>query len=278
VISLASSAAFCRTFRLRVVVIARQPARQIVGRMQELISPYLDGELGLEASLEVERHLQDCRICSHEYENHQALRSALRNEDLYFKPSARFAERVQSAVRKESKSRTNTPRFSWRWLSIAGATAVLLIAGTLAVRLISTRSANDAMTQEVIASHIRSLMASHLTDVPSGDQHTVKPWFNGKLAFSPPVKDMASEGYPLIGGRLDYLNNQPVAAVVYQRRQHFINVFVWPLTLEREDDHGESSRQGYNLIHWTQAGMSYWAVSDLNRAELQQFVALLKEQ
>lgn len=246
--------------------------------MQELISPYLDGELGLVTSLEVERHLQDCRICSPEYENHRSLRAALRSDDLYFKPPARFAKRVQSAVRQESKSQTNAPRFSWRWLSIAGATAVLLIVGALASKLISTRSANDALTQEVIASHIRSLMASHLTDVPSSDQHTVKPWFNGKLDFSPPVKDLAGEGFPLIGGRLDYLNNQPVAAVVYQHRQHFINVFVWPLTEERSDDHREWSRQGYNLMQWSQTGMSYWAVSDLNRAELQEFVALLKNQ
>jgi anti-sigma factor RsiW len=207
----------------------------------------------------------------------QAGITALRSEDLYFKPSARFATRVQSTVRKESKSQTNKPRFSWRWLSIAGAAAVFLIIGALAIRLVSTRSANDALRQEVIASHIRSLMASHLTDVPSSDQDAVKPWFNGRLNFSPPVKDLAGEGFPLIGGRLDYLNNQSVAAVVYQHRQHFINVFVWPLTLERSDDHSEWSGQGYNLMHWTQAGMSYWAVSDLNGAELQQFVTLLKD-
>jgi len=245
--------------------------------MQELISPYLDGELDLMTSLEVERHLRDCRVCSPEHENHRALRAALRGDDLYFKPPAGLARRVQSAVRKESKSETGSPRFSWRWLSVAGATAVLLIAGALTIRSVSTRSASDALAQEVIAGHIRSLMASHLTDVPSGDQHTVKPWFNGKLDFSPPVKDLAGQGFPLVGGRLDYLDNQPVAALVYQRRQHFINVFVRPLTEGRGDDHGEWTRQGYNLTHWGQDGMSYWAVSDLNGAELQEFVTLLKD-
>lgn len=244
--------------------------------MQELISPYLDGELGLLTSVEIERHLQDCAVCAHECENQRALSGALRNADLYFKLPARLSERVQSAAHREARGQTRAPRFAWRWLSVAGAAAVLLIVGALTIRSIATRTADDALTQEVIAGHVRSLMASHLTDVPSSDQHTVKPWFNGKLDFSPVVKDLADEGFPLIGGRLDYLNNQPVAAIVYQRRQHFINVFVWPLTAGHGDDNGQWSRQGYNLLHWSQAGMTYWAASDLNRAELQQFVDLLK--
>jgi anti-sigma factor RsiW len=246
--------------------------------MEEFIAPYLDGELDLAPSLEVERHLQDCAICSQEYERQRALRSALRSDDLYFKVPARLARHVQSAIRKESRSRTRPSYSLFRWLIAAAAAAVLVIAGALAIRSIATRSAEAALAQEVVAGHVRSLMASHLTDVPSTDQHTVKPWFNGKLDFSPPVQDLASEGFPLVGGRLDYLNNQPVAAVVYQRRQHLINVFIWPSAIERSDGNDEWSRQGYNLMHWSRAGMIYWAVSDLNRAELQQFVTLLKDQ
>jgi anti-sigma factor RsiW len=245
--------------------------------MQELISPYLDAELGLVKSLEVERHLEDCSICSRDYDNQRTLRAALRNDALYFKPSTRFAAQVQEAVRREYKSQAKPSRFSWRWFTLAAATAVLLLVGTLSIRMISTPSANEAVADEAIASHIRSLMANHLTDVPSTDQHTVKPWFNGKLDFAPPVKDLASEGFPLIGGRLDYLNNQPVAAVVYQRRQHFINLFVWPSTEQPEDAATAFQRQGFNLLHWSHAGMRYYAVSDLNRTELEQFVALLKE-
>jgi anti-sigma factor RsiW len=245
--------------------------------MQELISPFVDGELGLLTAAEVERHLQDCTICSQEYANHRALRAALRADDLYMKPPAQLGKRVQAAVRHASKGETRVRRFSWQWFGVSAATVALVIACVSTVTLLTGRSERDRLAHEVIASHIRSLMASHLTDVPSSDQHTVKPWFNGKLDFSPPVKDLTSEGFPLIGGRLDYLDNRPVAALLYQHRQHIINVFIWPVATERGNDSSELSRQGYNVIHWTHAGMSYWAVSDLNSVELQQLVSLIKD-
>jgi anti-sigma factor RsiW len=132
-------------------------------------------------------------------------------------------------------------------------------------------SAEKQLAQEIVSGHVRSLMGSHLMDVASTDQHTVKPWFNGRLDFSPPVKDLAAEGYPLTGGRLDYVGRRSVAALVFQRHKHVINLFVWPATEADSKPAAIKPTQGYNLIHWSKGGMAFWAVSDLNPKELMEF-------
>jgi anti-sigma factor RsiW len=145
----------------------------------------------------------------------------------------------------------------------------------LALLLIVTQtrpSSEQQLAQEIVSSHVRSLMASHVMDVVSTDQHTVKPWFNGKLDFSPPVKDLAARDFPLVGGRLDYLGGRSVAAVVFERHKHIINLFVWPAKKEDSKATSVAPGQGYNLIHWSAAGMVFWAVSDLNEKELMEFV------
>jgi len=185
---------------------------------------------------------------------------------------------VRDALRRAAADESGTKErdTNWRWLAIA---ASILLAASLAWNVSRLRpgiAENDLVAQGVLSDHIRSLMGEHLLDVPSTDQHTVKPWFNGKLDFSPEVKDFAAEGFPLVGGRLDYLMNRNVAALVYRRRQHVINLFTWPSDSPAVvEDH--FSRNGYNVVRWTHGGMTYWAVSDLNLNELEQFRDLYRK-
>jgi anti-sigma factor RsiW len=164
------------------------------------------------------------------------------------------------------------------WLGASAAFAFgVVLAFSVALALgIGGKASNAALTDEIVASHVRSLMASHHMDVASTDQHTVKPWFNGKVDFSPPVTDTADLGYPLAGGRLDYLDRHPVAALVYRRHAHLINVFVWP-EAGGEAAVTTASEQGYHVMQWREAGMRYAAVSDVNSDELRVFVDELKK-
>ena len=235
-----------------------------------LIHAYLDGELDLIRNLEIEQHLRGCNSCTQSYERLRALQRATRNNALRFQPAAGLENRVRVAIRRGAHTPTRPLIWSWRW-PIAAVTLVVL--AVLLLNLVALRkdqSADDLVSQEVVSSHVRSLMANHLTDVATSDQHTVKPWFDGKLDFSPPVRELATQGFALVGGRLDYVN-RPVAVIVYQRRQHLINLFVWPSAVNSSASERASVRQGYNLIHWTDAGMTFWAISDLNLAELEEF-------
>ncbi len=243
-----------------------------------LLDGYVDGELDLTSTLEIEQHLQACAACSHAYNNQLALRTAISAGSLYFTPPLNLQKRIQVSLRKESKSKTAPRVIAWRWISIATALAAVLLIALGLSRVVFVPSADDHLTQDVLASHIRSLMANHLVDVVSSNQHTVKPWFDGKLDFSPSVVDLAKQGFPLVGGRLDYLDNRPVAALVYQRRKHVINLFIWPSTQNTDVGTQMITRQGYHLFSWTKAGTTYWAVSDVSTSELQQFVQLVQQQ
>jgi len=245
---------------------------------QTLIAGYLDQELDRVRSLEIEGHLHECITCSQVYENHQVLSKSLRTGSVYFKAPPDLQKRIQRSVRQAAKAESPAGWLSWSWVRMAAPMAAAAIALLVLVPFLRGPSTQEMLTREVVSSHVRSLMANHLADVPSSDQHTVKPWFNGKVDFSPPVVDLASRGFPLVGGRLDYLDNRPVAALVYHRDKHLINVFVWPSDKTAPAEIARVTRQGYNLFHWSRSGMNFWAVSDLEEGQLQEFAKLLQNQ
>jgi anti-sigma factor RsiW len=241
-----------------------------------LIEPYADGELEAAAIPDLERHIQGCPACASAWRNLQTLKKALKQDSLYFAAPADLRRRIKSELRSTIKTEPRKPAWNWaanwNWLTttLSGATAVCL--ALLLVMTLARPSSEQPLAQEIVSGHIRSLMGNHLMDVVSTDQHTVKPWFNGKVDFSPPVKNLETNGFPLIGGRLDYLGSRSVAALVFQRQKHIINLFVWPAKEEDLKAASLAPDQGYNLIHWSEAGMTFWAVSDLNKKELMEFV------
>lgn len=164
----------------------------------------------------------------------------------------------------------------WRWFPLAASFACGALLAVALLASFNTAREADQVEQQVVAGHLRSLMANHLTDVASSDRHTVKPWFTGKLDYAPPVIDLADDGFPLVGGRLDYLQQRPVAALVYRRRGHTINVFVLPAAAAPTAATLQAVRQGWQLASWTQGGMRFWAVSDVGRDDLAAFAAAMQ--
>ena len=241
---------------------------------QRLLDGYLDDELDLRSALEVEEHLAGCAQCGAEERGLRELRELAR------KSFTRHA--LPRALEQKLRDRFDAatpPRPARRWkkramsLVPAAAAAVLLVmAGPGLWSFGSETRTEDA----VIAAHVRSLLANHLTDVASSDQHTVKPWFQGKLDYAVPAADWTAEGYALVGGRLDYVEDAPAAALVYKRRQHVVNLFVWPSRRAGEVPLRHLVSRGYGAYRWARDGMNYWAVSDLNDKELQDFVALVR--
>ncbi len=241
--------------------------------VQELIHAYIDGELGLVPTMEIESHLGECETCLSDQQGHANVRALVQGGAQYFHAPELLKRRIEKQIESDAHPQTFS---SERWLAIA-AMVIVALSGVLSWTIFSARSQSnndDQLAQEVVSSHVRSMMLNHLVDVPSSDQHTVKPWFNGKLDFAPDVKDLADQGFPLVGGRLDYVDNRTVAALVYQRRKHSINLFIWPST-RTDQPMQEFSNHGYNIIHWTRSGASYWAVSDVNSADLSEFAKLV---
>jgi anti-sigma factor RsiW len=243
--------------------------------MELQVDAYLDGELADTEAAELEAHVAGCSACTRFRDERLALRRAIGSQVPRFEAPAAVRSKVRAALRQEAGLR-RTPHGganpARQWLALA-ATIAAVAFGSWQMAVVRTRS--SVLADEVFTSHVRSLMPGHLSDVVSTDQHTVKPWFNGRLDFSPPVHDFSGRGFPLLGGRLDYLNGRPVAALVYGRRQHIINVFLWPENGPRNEPAPES-RQGYYLLHWTTPQYTYWIASDLGLSELTEFAKLVQ--
>jgi anti-sigma factor RsiW len=251
-----------------------------------LLHGYLDGELDLVTSLEIEEHLKSCADCSQELRSQQTLSKAFRASSLYERAPESLEASIRASLSTEAKKLASNQkvvtispvrRAVVNWLAVAAAIVFAVLLTWRVLPSFRERTESNLIAQEVIASHIRSLQPNHLTDVESNDQHNVKPWFNGKLDFSPPVRDLSAEGFPLLGGRLDYAARRDVAALVYQRRKHVINVFVWPDAPGSVEPPREKSVQGYNMIFAAHNGMYFCAVSDLSTTELRQFSQLLDQ-
>ena len=248
--------------------------------VEDQLDAYLDGELAAVDARELEAHVAQCAECARFRDGRIALRQAIGARVASLEAPPLLHERVRAALRAAQQAASpavasaRRPVVAWRGLALA-ASFVLVALGSWQVA--ARRAAGDALTDALLASHVRSLMPGHLTDVLTSDQHTVKPWFNGRLDYSPPVYDFSGRGYPLLGGRLDYVRNRPVAALVYGRRQHLINVFLWPAADPLKAGPAKEDRRGYHLRHWTAPDYTYWVVSDLGATELDEFVGLLQQ-
>jgi anti-sigma factor (TIGR02949 family) len=243
--------------------------------VQEMLGACLDGELDPNAEFQLRTHLAGCQECAEAYRRLRSLKQAIKEAALYYAAPRELEIRVRSRLRSV-KDGGNLGRTRVRqWIAIAS----VLAATSLGLSLyLLHRTSSPELAQQVVSSHIRAMLGTHLVDVPSSDQHTVKPWFEGKLDFSPPVKDLKDAGFVLVGGRIDYVRNRPVAALVYERRRHIINLFIWPSSAPSAATHGSETLNGFNLIQRTNAGMIFWAASDLNATELRDFVTLFSSE
>jgi anti-sigma factor RsiW len=238
-----------------------------------LLHALIDGELDASHAREVEAHIETCPRCAADLAAYRRMREAMTRTDLRYTAPASLRQRIDDALPKPAAPSNVTPLASRRSVlrGFAMGSAVSALAATLLVAVVVRHEDQQLIESEIVSAHLRSLQPNHLIDVVSTDQHTVKPWFNGKLDVSPPVIDLTAQGFTLIGGRLDYVDARAIGAVVYKRRAHVINLFVAQTSNAAHRPAKIETIQGFNIRRWSDRGLNYWAVSDIGSDELAEF-------
>jgi anti-sigma factor RsiW len=242
-------------------------------RADTVLHAYFDNELDALGAAEFERHVAECSECANGLAALKSLRSSINNAGLYERTPAAMRKKVFADLHAAKPLVIPAKRTEWRWLAVAAALLLFAYGGWRAASLFRGDDREALLAVEVVDAHLRSLQPGHLTDVISTDQHTVKPWFDGKVDFAPPVRDFAAQGFPLQGGRLDVVHGRTTAALVYGRRKHFVNVFIWPSS-EPDAAPRSGSDQGYQWLEWRKGNMEFYAVSDTAPSDLAQLQQL----
>ncbi|HEX4792663.1 MAG TPA: anti-sigma factor [Humisphaera sp.] len=245
-------------------------------KVQELLHLHADGELDSLTTMELDRHFENCQRCAAARKGLASLRATMGLGGLYERAPQSFREQIEASLDRAAGRARPRMAIMPRWLAMAA--VVGLVAGLGILLLVNRSRSTDMLASDVTASHIRSMMGDHLVDVHTSDKHVVKPWFQGKLDYSFDVTDLATSGFPLVGGRMDYVNGRSVAALVYSRGNHPINLFIWPASGQAASEPTYRDLQGYHLAAWTDHQMTYWAVSNVAEADLRQFVADVRHQ
>ena len=239
------------------------------------LDAYIDGELAAAERVQLRDHLLDCPECGPEATALERLRDGIRQSAPTYRAPEALRSQIRFALRQEAAASTPGARPAPGWLAYAASILLAVAVGSGGTLLITGERQEDAVANELIDSHLRSLLGNHLTDVASSDQHTVKPWFAGRTDVAPPAVDLTGEGFPLVGGRLDLIAGKPVPALVYRRREHVINVFVLPAS--HSDLGATVTRRGYSVRHWNEGDLGFWAVSDAAAPELAEFERVFRQ-
>lgn len=244
----------------------------------DLLHGFIDGELDTANATRFEAHLATCPECANEMENALMVKRLSAREGVKWQAPDAVHARVQAALSLEqamtararaATQQTENPwQRAWRFVREWSFVPSFAVLAASLMLVLNVPQQSQSIEDQLLASHVRSMLADHLTDVLTSDQHTVKPWFNGKIDFSPPVVDLATQGFPLVGGRVDYLDGRVVAALIYRRHGHVINLFIWP---GASGAHGSAEKDGYNFVEWHADGLVFWAVSDVTAPDLSAF-------